>query len=302
MSLTLADFELVDDLLNQKLVDYDLIKLKLDELNKKLMDYSVFRDHLFTSEYLQMLKEFENNNIQKVFEDSFMNTYLMPTLVNAAKMTDDWFSVFQNIRPELQNDDFKKTYQKMVDHKDEIVHKIKLITEKENQNQIVINKLPRLLGPANISLKERQQAFEEKIKQIDTQFAGKVRNRIILSKAIIFVIAAILYILTEFLPSEFEDKFKAYIILFHLVLFGLAFFIVEPNSEKIKQFVKKRIYLNLNASLRNEFLSIELALVKKCRENGLRYNDIPELMNKFRRFSIFVDLANQKLKELQMKK
>lgn len=302
MTLTLADFESIDNLLIQKFVDYDLIKLKLDELNKKLMDYSVFRDHLLTTEYLQMLKEFDNNSIQKVFEDSFMNTYLMPTLVNAAKMTDDWFSAFQNIRPELQNDDFRKTYKKMVDHKDEIVNKIKLITDKENQNQIVINKLPGLLEPANISLKERQQAFEEKIKEVDTQFAGKVRNRIILSKVIIFAIAAIFYILTEFLPSEFEDKFKAYIILFHLALFGLAFFIVEPNSEKIKQFVKRKIYLNLNASLRQEFLSIELALVKKCRENGVQYHDIPELMNKFRHFSIFVDLSNQKLKELKTHK
>lgn len=45
MILTLADFESIDNLLIQKFVDYDLIKLKLDELNKKLMDYSVFSSH-----------------------------------------------------------------------------------------------------------------------------------------------------------------------------------------------------------------------------------------------------------------
>ena len=46
--LKLSDFDEVENLLNQKLVDYDAVKQKLHELNRKLMNYSVFRNYLLT--------------------------------------------------------------------------------------------------------------------------------------------------------------------------------------------------------------------------------------------------------------
>ena len=70
---------------------------------------------------------------------------------------------------------------------------------------------------------------------MDKSFTRRVKNRIRLAKGKIFITAAFLYVITEYLRLQFEEKFKAYKVLFHIFLFGVAFFLVEPNSGKDKE-------------------------------------------------------------------
>jgi hypothetical protein len=296
-NLDLPDFDLVDNLLDKHFVDYDLVQQKLLELNNRISGYSVFRDYLLSPEYIDLLKDFENNNIQKVYENAFITNAQIKALNQSAKFTSDVISVFLKVPEELRNEEFIKALQSMVAEAEKLGGKIHEAENQQNQNNQVLDNLSTLLNPAIEAIKVRQIEYEKRINEIDKSFASKVKKNIRLSKILIFVIAAILYFITEYLPGELEERFKLYKEIFHIALFGLGYFLVEPISEIIKRLVKKRRYLSLNSTLRNNFLEIETSIIQKCSDNGIQYSTVAGLITKFNYFRIFVQLANEKMKE-----
>ncbi len=295
--LDLPDFDLVDNLLNKHFVDYDLVQQKLLELNNRISGYSVFRDYLLSPEYMDLLKDVENNNIQKVYENAFITNAQIKALNQSAKFTSDMISVFLKVPEELRNEEFIKAMQSMVAEAEKLGSKIHETENQQNRNNQVLDNLSTLLNPAIEAIKDRQIEYEKRINEIDKSFASKVKKNIRLAKILIFVIAAILYFIMEYLPGQLEERFKLYKEIFHIAIFGLGYFLVEPISEIIKRSVKKRRYLSLNSTLRNNFLEIETSIIQKCSDNGMQYSSVNGLIERFNYFRIFVQLANEKMKE-----
>ena len=50
----------------------------------------------------------------------------------------------------------------MNNYREEIDNKMKTTVEQQSRNQLILDKLPVLLNPANASLKAKEKEFEEK--------------------------------------------------------------------------------------------------------------------------------------------
>jgi hypothetical protein len=233
---------------------------------------------------------------KNAFQENIKIYLLLKDFVRIQDLNHKGLEVLSKITPEFRTPDVENSMRSIISQIKELKNRITGLTNKQIQNNLILEKLPNLLNPAINSINARRDQFEREVQEIELKFTTNVKRFNWAAKILIFIISAGLYLVTEYHSETLEEKFKPYKTIFHIILFSLGFFFVDPISDKIKEYVKKKAYFKLNSKLKNNFLDIENSIRQKCLENGIQYSNVPQLIDKVKYFTEFIKIAKEQLK------